>query len=414
MSPRHALLTLGLSAAAWAGVVAPVHAHAGAPEARPAITEVIVRFDPAVVSLAQLNTAAGTTTVAASTSLTGGFLLRLPAGADADLAAATITAMPGVDWAVPNTALTPPEVDADRIYAWRIYAWSDGSPVPTISQYAADAVHLGDATGLASGAGVVVAVLDTGVGPHSALDLATVPGFDLVDGDRVATETLNGLDDDGDGQIDEGAGHGTHVAGVIHQVAPAAAIMPVRVLDDDGSGTMWAATEGMYLAAANGADVINMSLGTHGSAQPLRAAVDAVSAQGVLVVAAAGNDGKDRRSFPAAAPLALAVGSVGPGDVLSSFSNFGKWVDVVAPGEDIHSAYPFPANSYAANSGTSMATPWVAGEAALVLSNRPSLSPAGVSAAIEAGAHSIDAANPAHLGLTGAGRIDIAATLRAI
>jgi subtilisin family serine protease len=118
--------------------------------------------------------------------------------------------------------------------------------------------------------------------------------------------------------------------------------------------------------------------------------------------------------YPAAAPQALAVGSVGAGDVVSSFSNVGRWIDVMAPGEDIHSTYAFPSDSYAANSGTSMATPWVAGEAALLLARSPSLTPAGIASAIKAGAHSIDSTNPTLVGVVGAGRIDIAASLRLI
>ena len=188
--------------------------------------------------------------------------------------------------------------------------------------------------------------------------------------------------------------------------------MPVRVLDDDGGGTMWNVAEGMFWAAQHGAKIINMSLGTHGSAKVLRDAVETVTAQGVLVVAAAGNDGADRPNFPAAAPLALAVGSVGPGDIVSTFSNYGRWIDVVAPGEDIHSTYAFPSDSYAMNSGTSMATPWVAGEAALLLARNPSLSPAGITTAIKAGAQSIDVQNPSLVGSLGAGRVDFAASLR--
>jgi subtilisin family serine protease len=190
--------------------------------------------------------------------------------------------------------------------------------------------------------------------------------------------------------------------------------MPVRILDDDGTGTMWNAAEGMFWATQHGARVINMSLGTHGSATLLREAVTEVTVEGVLVVAAAGNDGKDRKMFPAAAPEAIAVGSVGRGDIVSPFTNFGSWIDVVAPGEAIHSTYAFPSNSYAINSGTSMASPWVAGEAALVLARAPSSSPADVTAAITSGADSADVANPTYVGKIGAGRIDLVASLHLV
>jgi subtilisin family serine protease len=381
-------------------------------------TQVIVRLDPAAVTIDAVNARAGTTTAAISSGLAGSYLLDIPSGADPATIIGRLDAITGVDAVAPNATITPPEVDLARIYAWRIYAWTDGTPVPGAGQYAAPAVNLAAAQQLSTGSGVVVAVLDTGVQldpePHPLLADSLVPGIDLVDGDAFPAETSNGIDDDGDGLIDEGIGHGTHVAGIVHQVAPAAKIMPVRILDDDGSGTTWNAAEGMFWAARHGAKVINMSLGTHGSPGVLRDAVRAVSASGVLVVAAAGNDGKDRTMYPAAAPEAIAVGSVGAGDVVSTFSNFGLWVDVVAPGENIHSSYAFPGGSYASNSGTSMATPWVAGEAALLLSRNPSLSWAAASAAISGGAQSVDAVNPSRVGLVGAGRVDMLASLRLV
>jgi subtilisin family serine protease len=404
------ICTIGLALAGTIGL-RPTDAHA---EFIPGITQIVVRIDPAVTSIEQVNAAVGTTVASVSVAANGTYLLDLPLGADQEPIVAGLDTVPGVDYAIPNVSVTPPEIDADRIYAWRIYAWSDASSVPVESAYAVDAVHLDQAHALGSGADVVVAVLDTGVGPHTALGGALLPGIDLVDRGTPATDSANGIDDDGDGTIDEGAGHGTHVAGIVHRVAPDAAILPVRVLDDEGSGTIWNATEGMYIAAAAGADVINMSLGTHGSANSLRVAVEELTARGVLVVAAAGNNGKNRKMFPAAAPAAVAVGSVGRGDVLSSFSNFGRWVDVMAPGEDIHSTFPFPADSWAANSGTSMATPWVSGAAALVLANRPSLSPEDVTATILGAAVPIDDVNVAHAGLLGAGRLDIAKALHAV
>lgn len=381
-------------------------------------TQLIVRLDPSVVSVEDVNSAAGTSTAEVSDGVDGLYLLDIPAGADPVATGTTIETTKGVTWVNTNAEMTPPEVDLSRIYAWRIYAWNNQSPVPTVSQFAATEVNLLAAQQLSTGRGVVVAVLDTGVqldpGPHPDLAESLNPGFDFVDNDVIPGETRNGLDDDGDGLVDEGAGHGTHVAGIVHQAAPDARIMPVRILDDDGSGSMWAAAQGMLWAAEHGAKVINMSLGTHGSASVLRDVVRTVTAAGVVVVAAAGNDGKDRPMYPAATPEAIAVGSVGAGDLVSTFSNFGRWVDVVAPGEDIHSSYAFPADSYAASSGTSMATPWVAGEAALLISRNPTLSPRAVSAAIRLGARSIDVLNPLRIGLLGGGRIDMAASLRLV
>jgi thermitase len=376
--------------------------------------QLIVRIDPALTTIAAIDAAAGTTTASLSASGNAIYLVNVAPGADPATTMATILGLPGVVDVSPNITLTPPEVDQSRIYAWRIYAWQVGTAQPTESQYAAPAVDLAPAQQISQGAGIVVAVIDTGLQlTHPAFTGRIVAGTDFIDGDNVPAETQNGVDDDGDGLIDEGAGHGTHVAGIIHQVAPGAAIMPIRALDDDGTGTMWNVTEAMYWAAAHGARVVNLSLGTHGSAKPLRDAVTALAAKNVLVVAAAGNDGLDRTMFPAAAPEAIAVGSVGSGDKVSTFSNFGSWIDVMAPGENIHSTFAFPAGSYAMNSGTSMATPWVTGEVALIASYRPGITNARVTTAIKAGAANLDRLNPSFVGMTGAGRIDIVASLHA-
>jgi subtilisin family serine protease len=387
------------------------------PEEFNGATQLIVDLDLAVTTIDSIHAAVGTSTAAASIGVAGSYLINLAPGANLEATATAIGALPGVEGVAGNTSTNAPEL-LRRIYAWQSYAWTDGTPVPAASQYAAALVNLAEAHELSTGSGVIVAVLDTGVqlapAPHVGLGGALIQGVDLVDGDWSPAETRNGIDDDGDGLIDEGIGHGTHIAGIVHEVAPLASILPVRILDDDGTGTIWNAAEGMYWAAQHGAKIINMSLGVQGSAKVLRNAVETVTAQGVLVVAAAGNDGLDRSTFPAAAPLAIAVGSVGSGDVVSSFSNFGRWVDVVAPGEDIHSTYAFPADSYSSNSGTSMATPWVAGEAALLLARNSTLTPAGLTVAITAGAHSIDTLNPTLVGSIGAGRIDIAASLRLV
>ncbi len=405
------LCALALVAGATALVTGPA-APAGADGVEPPVTEIIVTIDPAVTTLAAVNQSFGTTLVAPSSGLADTYLLAVPAGADAEALADTVAVAPGVLDAAVNDYLTPPEIDQDRVYAWRVYAWGEGTPVPAESAYALDAIGLPAAHRLSTGTGVTVAVIDTGVQlDHPALQSSLVAGRDLVQGDDLPADTGNGLDDDADGTIDEGAGHGTHVAGIVHQVAPGALIMPVRVLDDEGSGTMWQAAEGILWAASHGAKVINTSFGTHGSAGLLKTVVGRVTADGVLVVGAAGNDGKDRTMYPAAADGALAVASVGPGDVVSTFTNRGRWIDVAAPGETIHSAFAFPAGSWAANSGTSMATPFVSGEAALVLARRPAASPAEVTRVIKSTAVPVDTANPRLRGEFGSGRINAAAAV---
>ena len=179
-------------------------------------------------------------------------------------------------------------------------------------------------------------------------------------------------------------GHGTHVAGIVKLVAPQASIMPLRVLDREGYGTTFHVAEAIAYADANGADVINLSLGTPSWSMLLREKVDEAISHGVVVVAAAGNYNSLQPQYPASNVLPaaldkdglLAVTSVSAAQKKSDFANYGTWVDIVAPGEEILSTYPV--SKYAYWSGTSMATPFVSGEAALIHSVANSLDPGGV------------------------------------
>ncbi|NET38466.1 MAG: S8 family serine peptidase [Cyanothece sp. SIO1E1] len=248
-----------------------------------------------------------------------------------------------------------------------------------------------------TGEGVVVAVVDTGVDyTHADLD-----GNIWVNPGEIPG---NGNDDDGNGFIDDIRGwnfvennnnpidlrnHGTHVAGTIAAenngfgttgVAYNATIMPVRVLGADGSGSLLDVASGIRYAADNGADVINLSL-AGGYSPTVEAAVQYATAQGSVVVMAAGNEGVAQPAYPArfATQQGIAVGAIDSINQLASFSNRAgdAILDyVVAPGVSIAST--IPGNSYAYFSGTSMAAPHVAGVAALLLSANPDLTPAEV------------------------------------
>ncbi len=148
--------------------------------------------------------------------------------------------------------------------------------------------------------------------------------------------------------------------------------------------------------------MINLSLGTAADSELLEDAVEDAEEDGAIVVASAGNDNRSQKQWPAADEDALAVASVTPTDVRSPFSNFGAWVDVAAPGQGIISS--FPLSVYAKWDGTSMATPFVAGQAALLRSQRPGADPDELMARIKR------TAVPAGAGL-GGGRIDMAASL---
>ncbi|MDE0804927.1 MAG: S8 family serine peptidase [Acidimicrobiales bacterium] len=219
----------------------------------------------------------------------------------------------------------------------------------------------------ATGSGVIVAVIDTGVDiDHPDLVRNLVPGFDYVDDDTDPDDTANGLDDDGDGRIDEGAGHGTHVAGLVTLVAPDATILPLRVLDSDGSGNVFVAAEAIRDAVDAGADVINLSFGydSQYESEVFEDALKYARKAEVVIVAAAGNDATDQKQYPAASKDVLSVGAVDTAtESAAGYSNRGKWVTVGAPGVDLVSTVP---GGYARWSGTSMATPIVSGEVAIL------------------------------------------------
>ncbi|MFD2046494.1 S8 family peptidase [Ornithinibacillus salinisoli] len=205
-----------------------------------------------------------------------------------------------------------------------------------------------------------IAVLDTGVDyNHPDLDGKTIRGYDFVDRDYTPSDAN---------------GHGTHVAGIaaaetnngtgIAGMAPNTRILAVRVLDANGSGSLANIANGIRYAADNDAEVINLSLGCACDTQTLENAVNYAWNSGSVVVAAAGNDGTSQQFQPASYANAIAVGAVDRYNNKASFSNWGTWVDVAAPGVDIASTYP--GNSYVYMSGTSMASPFVAGQAALL------------------------------------------------
>jgi thermitase len=178
-------------------------------------------------------------------------------------------------------------------------------------------------------------------------------------------------------------GHGTHCAGIaaahtgngigiagVASTAPVQ-IMPVKVLNDQGIGTMTDVARGIIWAADNGAHVLSLSLGGNAGTQQLADAVNYAWNRGCVVVAAAGNNGSNAPFYPAAYENALAVAASDPNDRLTDFSQYGTWVDIAAPGSSILSTVP--GNRYEAWSGTSMACPHVAGAAALIWSCVPSL-----------------------------------------
>lgn len=214
---------------------------------------------------------------------------------------------------------------------------------------------------------VIVAVVDTGVDLNHP-DLQNR----LIEGYNVFTETADAYDD---------VGHGTHVAGIIAAninnyegiagIAPRTRIMPVKVLDETGAGSTYAVAQGIIWATDHGAKVINLSLGNYAEAQFLHDAIRYAYNRDVVLIAATGNDHTETPGYPAAYDEVLAVGATDASRNLASFSNYGDYVDVAAPGVNIASTYP--GQQYAAMSGTSMASPHAAALAAMIRSVNSSL-----------------------------------------
>lgn len=216
--------------------------------------------------------------------------------------------------------------------------------------------------------------------------------------------------------------HGTHVAGIasgstnnttgMASLGYNVRLMSVKASADTSDGnSIIAGYEGILYAANAGADVINMSWGSTESSQTNQNFINAIAQMGIVLVAAAGNNGSDNEFYPAAYDNVIAVGNTNKDDVKVSFSNYGDYIDVMAPGKFILSAFAEDDISYGLLGGTSMSSPHVAGLAGLVLSVDPTLTPTEVEELIEKGCDNIDLNNFSFVGELGAGRINAYKTL---
>lgn len=249
------------------------------------------------------------------------------------------------------------------------------------------------------GRGVRVGVVDTGIQRDH-------PAFSSLHSSAiVAARDFTGRHPVTD--VRDFSGHGTHVAGVIGSsregrsgVAPACELVIARVFPSEGVATVDMIAEGILWCVEQGCRVVNLSLSVSGDAKAIRDACEVAEAAGVFVVAAVGNFGyRHEVQWPAAYPTVMGVGSVDSDGVPSKFSAAGPECDVVAPGEKVISSYLN--NTFNALDGTSMATPFVAGAAALILAERPETSPVELRVALQAGA--VDIYDPGRDERTGSG-----------
>jgi len=237
-----------------------------------------------------------------------------------------------------------------------------------------------DFSSTGNGAGVIAYIVDTGVlSTHTDFAGRVASGYSAINDAVNTTEDCNG--------------HGTHVtgtlAGTMYGVAKAATIVPVRVLDCQGSGSTSTVLAGLDWVAADhtsGPAVVNMSLGGK-SSRAVDAAVVRVFEDGITVVVAAGNGHTNAcTASPSRVEQAITVGATNATDTRAPYSNFGKCVDLFAPGSYITSDWYTSSSAAATLSGTSMSTPHVAGVAALMLSRTPTLTPSQVASALTSSA----------------------------
>jgi thermitase len=374
-------------------------------------------------------------------------VVRAPDGDLAD-AVAELNADPDVVYAEPDLPVHATTTDTYFPLQWALH--NSGQMVNGVAGVAGDDIAAATAWTTSTGAGQTVAVVDSGVelGQQDLQGaIATNPGEIGTDA-QGHDKATNGIDDDHDGFVDDwrgwdfvdsdntpqdGNGHGTHVAGIIAArkdnaigiagVAPSATVLPIRVLDNSGSGTAANVANAFAYAGTLGIPVVNASLGATGFSQ---AEEDAIAAHPkTLYVVAAGNGGSDSIGdnddpggfWPCVLPEAniICVGATDSSDNPATFSNFGaNTVDLFAPGVNIASTWTNDPSSGAARyfyaSGTSMATPMVSGTLALMLASNSALGAADAKNRLLA---SVDKKTSLNGKAVSGGRLDAAAAVAA-
>lgn len=273
---------------------------------------------------------------------------------------------PNVIYAEPNNICRLPNVqqvsigfpDQDR----PIFTLGEEPPSfyeqPGLYHVGVDSAHQ-----LASGSGVVVAVLDNGVKLDHPLLISSnvLPGYDFLNDDADPGEEAGYL-----------LGHGTFVSGLVLLTSPGCSLLPVRVMSGEGIGNEFCISKALVWTAAQGARVANLSFGSDARSNLMSDAVAYVTEVGMVLVASVGNDASARPIYPAAMEQTIAIGAIDTTEVLATFSSFGKHLTLVAPGVGIYG--PLAGEyEWGTWSGTSFSAPLVTGTVALMLQLAPDL-----------------------------------------
>ncbi|RNL51938.1 S8 family serine peptidase [Arthrobacter oryzae] len=329
---------------------------------------------------------------------TGAHLIKVPAGQELQLIAA-LSRNPAVQYAEPDGLVTA--ATADEYFPRQYALQNTGQPFTNtagtlaVAGGKADAdVDAVEAWTVTTGGGTKVAIIDSGVASDNP-DITPK----VVARANFSTAATG----------EDNYGHGTHVAGIVAATAnnsigvagvcPECTILDAKVLNDSGSGSSSAIANGINWAVSNGAKVVNMSLGQRTSSKTLETAVNNAWKQGAVLVAAAGNTGSQSKIYPGAYPNVIAVAATDTTDAKASFSTYGSWVDVAAPGVNVYSTFPnHPfyiatengrSQGYDVGNGTSMASPIVAATAALAWSSHTGATNTSVRANVESTADRI-------------------------
>lgn len=274
----------------------------------------------------------------------------------------------GVIFAEPNYLCSVPEVSQnDQIIPDQnnpVYI-AGVSPGPYYNQQATNSTHSDSANLLSTGADIIVGVIDNGIDfDHPLFDgLADSTGYDFIDNDEDPSEEVGDL-----------LGHGTFVSGLVKLMAPDCELMPYRVFDENGVGNAYIISLAIYQAIDDSVDVINMSFNTYTASSSIQTAIAAAHQAGITMVASSGNDSCSTICYPASYDGVISVGAIDSLDYKADFSNYGSYLDVVAPGTMIYSALHTNYESdWGYWNGTSFSAPQVTGTCALILELRSSL-----------------------------------------